>query len=84
MVSSLENSSIRPIHGTLKDATTLDQSGHGSNGNKGVLHIYQRSKSKASRSDGLVSNPGHSLDEEGVLPLCWDIVGIFFSPSQLG
>ena len=49
---------------TLSGATTPGQSGPGSNGNKGVLHIPQSSSSTgASPSDCLVSYPGHSLGE---------------------
>ena len=51
----------------LSGATTPGQSGHGSNGNEGVLCIPQsRSIAVTSPSDCLVSYPGHSL-EEGVL-----------------
>ena len=47
---------------TLSGATTLGQSGAGSNGNKGVLHIPQSSSAAGtSPSDCLVSYPGHSL-----------------------
>ena len=49
---------------TLSVATTLDQSGPGSNGNERVLHISQISKVTASPSDGLMPYPGHSLKEE--------------------
>ena len=35
------NSSIWPIDGSLTGTTTLGQSGPGSNGNEGVLHIPQ-------------------------------------------
>ena len=68
---------------TLSGATTQGQSESGSDGNKGVLRIPQSSRiTGASASDYLVSNPGHSF--EGVLPLCRDAVGVFYSPSQLG
>ena len=47
---------------TLSVATTPDQSGPGSNGNEGVLHIPQSlSITGTSPSDCLVSYPGHSL-----------------------
>ena len=59
------------------------QSGPGSDGNKGVLHIPQSPRiTGTSRSDCLVSNPGHSLG--GVLPPCRGAVGVFYSPSRLG
>ena len=51
----MSNSSIRPIDRTLSSATTPDQSGPGINGNDGVLHIPQNSKTEASLSDGFVS-----------------------------
>ena len=41
---------------TLSDATTPGQSGPGSKGNKGVLHILQISK-----ADNLMSYPGHRV-----------------------
>ena len=60
----MSNSSIWPIDGTLSGAITLGQSGPGSNGNKGVLHIPQSSSiTRVSPSDCLVSCPGHSLGE---------------------
>ena len=45
----------------LSGATTLSQSGPGSNGNERILHILQISKTGALPSDGLMSYPGHSL-----------------------
>ena len=47
---------------TLSSASTPDQSGTGSSGNDGVLHIPQSSKSGASPSDGLMLYPGHWLE----------------------
>ena len=52
--------SIWSIDRTLSSATTPGQSGPGSNGNEGVLHIPQISKAEAPPSDGLMSYPGHS------------------------
>ena len=43
---------------TLSEATIPDQSGTGSNGTEGVLHIPQSSKIGASPSNGLMSYPG--------------------------
>ena len=55
-------SSIQPIDRALSGATTPGQSGPGSNGNEGVLHIPQSSSTAGtSPSDCLVSYPGHSL-----------------------
>ena len=46
--------------GTLTGTTILDQSGGESNGNKGVLHIPQRSKTRAQpNQSNLVSYPEH-------------------------
>ena len=46
---------IRPIDRTFSGVTTPGQSGSGSNGNEGVLHIPQSSRTGASPSDCLVS-----------------------------
>ena len=55
----------------------------GANGNEGVLRIPQSSSiAGTSPSDCLVSYPGYSL--AGVLPLCREAVGVFYSPSRLG
>ena len=65
--------------------TTLSQSGLGSNGNNGVLHIPQSSRiTGTSPSDCLVSYPRHSLWKGGIISLCKDLVCVFYSPSQLG
>ena len=53
---------FNPKIGPLSGATTLGQSGPGSDGNEGVLHIPQSSSTAGtSPSDCLVSYPGHSL-----------------------
>ena len=59
------NISTWPIAGTLRGTTTLDQSGHESNGNEGALHISQRSRTENSPSDGLVSYPGYWMENRG-------------------
>ena len=41
------------MDGTLTGTTTLDQSGPGSNGNEGLRHISQSSRSGTSPSDDL-------------------------------
>ena len=52
----MSNSSIWPIDRSLSDANTPGQSGPGSDGNEGVLHILQSSSiTEASPSDCLVS-----------------------------
>ena len=64
---------------TLSDATTPGQSWHGSDDNKWVLHIPQRSSiTGASPLDCLVSYTG------GVLPYWRDAVGVFYSSRCLG
>ena len=76
-------SSIWPVDRTLSGATTPSQSGAGSDGNEGVLRIPQSSSiSGTSPSICLVSYPGHSLGV--VLPLCRDVVSVFYIPSRLG
>ena len=50
---------------TLSGATTPGQRGPGSNDNKGVLNIPLRFNTGTSRSDCLLSYPGHLL---GIIP----------------
>ena len=71
-----------PIDRTLSDATTWDQSGPGSNGNKGVLHIPQISKTGASQLNDLMSFPERSLVVGSLTPM-QNAVGVFYSPSRL-
>ena len=60
----MQFSSNWPIDRTLLGATTLGQSGPGSDGNEGVLCIPQSSSIiSTSPSDCLVSYPGHSMGE---------------------
>ena len=47
--------------GTRTGTTNPLQSGPGSNGDEGVLHIHQAFRTGASPSGGLVSYLGHSL-----------------------
>ena len=75
-------SSIWPIDRTLSTATTRSQSGPGSDGNEGALHIPQSSSiAGISPSNCLVSYPGHSLGE--FYSIYRDAVGVFCSPSQI-
>ena len=46
---------------TLSGATTPSQSGPGSNGNEGILHISQNSRIGVSPSDGFVPYPDNTL-----------------------
>ena len=74
----MSNSSIWPIDRALSGATTLGQSGPGSDGNEGVLCIPQSSSiTEASPSDCLASYTGFQLGV--VLPLCRDAIGVFYS-----
>ena len=58
----MQFNSIGPIDRTLSGTTTSSQSGHGSDGNKGVLPILQSSSiTETSSSDCLVSYRGYSL-----------------------
>ena len=67
----------------LSGATTLGQSGPGSDGTEGVLRIPQSSSiTGTSPSNCLVSYTVYSL--WGILPLCRGAVSVFYSPSQLG
>ena len=62
----MSNSSISPRDRTLSGTTTPGQSGARSNDNKEVFHIPQSSKAGASRSDGLISYPGHSAKIQSI------------------
>ena len=76
-------SSIWPIDRTLSVATTLSQSGPGSDGNEGVLGIPKSSHiTGTSPSDCLVSCPGHSFSES-YSPADKQSV-YFYSPSRQG
>ena len=75
---------FNPSIGPLSGATTPGQSEPGSDGNEGVLRTSQSSSiTGTSPSDCLVSYPGHTLAGE-VLPLCREVVSVFYSPSRLG
>ena len=79
----MQFSSIQPIDRVLSGATTLGQSGPGNDSNEGVLCIPQSSSiTGTSPSDCLVSYT-RTLIEGGVLPLCRETVGVFYSPSRL-
>ena len=53
--------SIWPIDRTQSGATTLNQSGPGSEGNKGIPHIPQNSNITGASLSDLVCYPGHSF-----------------------
>ena len=83
--SSNQFSPIWPQGWTLLGTTTLGQSGPESDGNERVLCILKSwNIIKASQSDCLESNAGHSLWVEIVLILYRDAVGVFGSLSRLG
>ena len=84
---STQFSSIWSRDRTLSGAITPGQSGPGSDGNERVLLIPQSpSIIGTSPSDCFMFYPGHILDTRwgGVLPLCRDAAGVFYSPSRLG
>ena len=56
---STQFNSIKPIDGTLSNATTMCQSGTGSNDSEGLLHRI----TGASTSDCFMSYMGHSLKQ---------------------
>ena len=80
----MQFTSIYLIDRALSGATIPGQSGPGSNGNEGVLHISQTPCiTRTSPSDCLVSFPGHSLGM-GVLLLCRGAVSVLYNSSRLG
>ena len=80
---STQFSSFRPIDRTLSGATTSGQSWRGGDGNEGVLRFLQSSCiTETSLSDCLMSYLGHSL--KWGLPLCREVVGVFYNPCRLG
>ena len=69
-LSKPQLSSIWPIDRILSGATTLGQSGPGSDGTEEVLHIPQSSGiTRTSPSDCLMLYPGHPLEWGGLTPL---------------
>ena len=60
----------------LSSAPIPGQSGPGSDGNEGVIHILQSSSiTRASPSDSLMSNSGHSL--MGVVSLSAEMQSVY-------
>ena len=79
---STQFSSIWPVDRTLSGATTLGQSGPGSDSNEEVLRISQSSIiTGTSPSDSLELYYEHSL--VGVLFLCRGTIGVFYNASRL-
>ena len=77
------NNYIWPIDMAFSGATTLGQSGHGSDNSEWVLCIPKSCRvTGASVSDCIVAYSGQSL-ERGVLPLWRDAVGVFCSLCRL-
>ena len=71
------------IDWTLTATTTLGQCRPEINGNEGLLHIPQSSRTVISPSDGLaiyIQNPHWGV----VLPLCRDALSIYYTPSSVG
>ena len=75
---------FNPYIGPLSVATTPGQSGPGSNGNEGVLRIPQSSRITGTSSSDFFIVISRTLVGEGVLPLCREAVGVFYSLSRLG
>ena len=78
---SMQFSSIKPIDKTLSGTTTLGLSGPGSNGNEGVLYIYPKYQYYWNLTIRLFSVISRTL-VGGILPLCRDAVGVFYSPHR--
>ena len=78
----MSNSSIWPKDGSLSGVTTPGQSEPASDGNKKLLRLPQIS-SITDALPLLFSVISKTL-VGGVLPLCRDVVGIFYSTSRLG
>ena len=64
----------------LVNSTTLSQSGPGSNGNEGVLHIPQSSRTGASPSDAIEC---HTEDTSSIWPINGTLTGTT-TPGQSG
>ena len=76
---SMQFCSIWPIDWTLSGATIPGQSGTGSDGNEGVLHIPQSSSiTGTSPSDCFAIYPEHSFAGGGLT------VSVFYCQSRLG
>ena len=74
--------SVWPIDKTLSGATVPNRPGR--NGNERVLHISQISKSGALPSDCLMLYQRLLFGVGvGVLPLCQDVVDVFYSSNRL-
>ena len=69
---------IWTVDGTRTWTTNPGQSGPRSNGDEGVLYLFQTSRIGASLSNAVY--PKHSL--KGGLISCSDAVGFFYSPSR--
>ena len=79
----MSNCAILTIDRTLPDAIIPGLSGRGNDSNEGMFCIPQSSSiTGASPADCLMSYSRHSL--VGVLPLCRDVVGVFYYPRWLG
>ena len=84
MVSSIENNRtfFLPKDGTLTGPNPLGQKGHGCNSNAEVDYISQSSRTGAPPSDHLILYLENS--KNGDLPVCRDVVGVFWTPTQFG
>ena len=74
----MSNCAIWPINGILSGASSPVQSRPGSNGDEGVFHIFQRSKSGALLSHCLMSYPGIHWESGGLTPSTAQPTGPFY------
>ena len=72
-------SSILPTGRTLISTSTLGQCAPGSNGNEGVLHILQSSRTNHQLQFRIKYR---ILIGDWILPLCRDIVIVFYTPTD--
>ena len=83
LIQTIQCSSMRPIDMTLSGATTLGQSGPGSDSNEELLRIPKRSSSYWNLTINLFCVLIRILVRR-VLLLCIDAVGVFYNPSRPG
>ena len=81
---STQFSSIWTIDRTLSCATTPNQSGPGSDVSERVLHIPQSYSITGTSHIRLFIVINRTLVGGEILPLGWEAIGVFYSPSQLG
>ena len=73
---------IWTMNRTLSGDNTLEQSVPGSNGNEGVVHVPSNRQGRSLIIWWL--NDISKTFVVGILPLCSNAVGVYWSPSQMG